>query len=170
MTSSRVTSRIAPPPASSGSPSRSRPTSAPEPNGAVTATRSKRSARSARSVASRSSPAERVNGSRRTSWRRHGSMLAWCSTGLLRTRAPAGSDAASTLIASVVLRTNTTPSLGRAPRNSAITSRASSYAAVATRDLNPLPRCTLLYHGTNASTAFQTSLMTGVLAALSRFA
>jgi hypothetical protein len=50
------------------------------------------------------------------------------------TRVPAGSDAESTLIASVVLRTNTT----------------------------------LPYHGMNASTASQTSAMTGVLAAWSR--
>ena len=77
---------------------------------------------------------------------------------------------ASTLIASVVLRTNTTSSSARAPTNSATVPRASSKAAVHTRDLAPLPRCTLLYHGTNASTAAHTSSITGVLAALSRFA
>ena len=55
----------------------------------------------------------------RRSWRRQGSMLAWCSTGLLSTRAPAGSAAASTLIASVVLRTKTTSSPAGAPTNSA---------------------------------------------------
>jgi hypothetical protein len=37
------------------------------------------------------------------------------------------------------------------------------------RDFAPLPRCTLLYHGTNASEAAHTSVITGVLAALSRF-
>ena len=43
--------------------------------------------------------------------------------------------------------------------------RASSNAAVDTCDLAPLPRCTLLYQGTNASTAAHTSAITGVLAA-----
>ena len=92
-------------------------------------------------------------------------MLAWCSTCVDSTRVPAGSAAANTLIASVVLRTNTTVSSGRAPTKRATTSRAPSYSAVATCDLTPLPRCTLLYQGTKASTAAQTSAMTGVLAA-----
>jgi hypothetical protein len=92
-------------------------------------------------------------------------MLAWCSAGLLRTRVPAGSAAAITLIASVVLRTNTTSSSARAPTNAATAARASSNAAVDTTDFAPLPRWTLLYHGTNASTAVQTSAITGVLAA-----
>ena len=79
----------------------------------VTASRSNRSRRAARrSHASSSSSAERGNGQQPTSWRRQGSMLAWCSTGLLSTRVPAGSAAARTLIASVVLRTNTTSSSG----------------------------------------------------------
>ena len=79
--------------------------------------RSRRRGRSAAAIRaararwpSQSASAESVNGSSRTSWRRHGSMFAWCSTGLESTRAPAGSAAASTLIASVVLRTNTTVS------------------------------------------------------------
>ena len=92
-------------------------------------------------------------------------MLAWCSTGLLRMRAPAGIAAAMTLMASVVLRTNTTSSSARAPTNAATASRASSNAAVDTCDFAPLPRCTLLYQGMNASTAAQTSAITGVLAA-----
>ena len=82
---------------------------------------------------------------------------------------PSGSAAAKTLIASVVLRTKTTRSSSRAPTKPATAARASSKAAVDTRDLAPLPRCTLLYHGTNASTAAHTSAITGVLAALSRF-
>ena len=135
----------------------------------VTASRSVRRARSASSHAASSSSADRVKGSSSRSWRRHGSMLAWCSAGLLRTLVPAGSAAASTLIASVVLRTNTTSSSARAPTKPATQPRASSNAAVLTRDLAPLPRCTLLYHGTNASTAAHTSSITGVLAALSRF-
>ena len=92
-------------------------------------------------------------------------MLAWCSTGLLRTRVPAGIAAASTLIASVVLRTNTTCWSARAPTNVATAVRESSNAAVDTCDFTPLPRCTLLYQGTNASTAAHTSAITGVLAA-----
>ena len=71
-------------------------------------------------------------------------MFAWCSTGVESTRVPSGSDADSTLIASVVLRTNTTSSLERAPTNAATSPRADSYASVATCDLNPVPRCTLL--------------------------
>jgi len=85
-----------------------------------------------------------VKGSSRTSWRRHGSMLAWCSTGVDSTRVPAGSDADRTLIASVVLRTNTTSSLRCAPTNAATSPRADSNASVATWDLWPVPRCTLL--------------------------
>ena len=57
----------------------------------------------------------------------------------------------------------------RAPTRSATAARAFSNAAVDTRDFAPVPRCTLLYHGTNASTAAHTSAITGVLAALSRF-
>jgi hypothetical protein len=38
-------------------------------------------------------------------------------------------------------------------------------AAVETCDLAPVPRCTLLYQGTNASTVSQTLASTGVLAA-----
>ena len=133
----------------------------------VTATRSipGRAARSARSAAAHSSSGESVNGSSRSSWRRHGSMFAWCSTGLVSTRVPAGSAGASTLIASVVLRTKITESLARAPANAATTSRAPSNASVATRDFRPLPRWTLLYHGMNASTASQTSASAGALAA-----
>ena len=78
---------------------------------------------------------------------------------------PAGSAAASTLIASVVLRTKTTESLARAPVNAATTSRVPSNASVATCDLMPLPLCTLLYHGMNDSTASHTSASAGVLAA-----
>ena len=78
---------------------------------------------------------------------------------------PAGSAADRTLIASVVLRTKTTASSARAPTNSATVSRASSNAAVETWDFSPLPRCTLLYQGTNASTASHTAAITGVLAA-----
>ena len=92
-------------------------------------------------------------------------MLAWCSAVLESTRVPSGSEAASTLIASVVLRTKTTVSSARAPTKAATTSREPSNSAVATCDLTPLPRCTLLYQGTKASTAAQTSAMTGVLAA-----
>ena len=92
-------------------------------------------------------------------------MLAWCSTGLLRTRVPGGSAAAITLMASVVLRTNTTRSSARAPTNLATSSRASSNAAVDTWDFAPVPRWTLLYQGMNASTAAHTSAITGVLAA-----
>ena len=33
------------------------------------------------------------------------------------------------------------------------------------RDFAPVPRCTLLYQGANASTASQTEAITGVLAA-----
>ena len=133
----------------------------------VTATRSNagRAVRSASSQAAHSASADSGNGSVRRSWRRQGSMLAWCSTGVLRTRAPAGSAAARTLIASVVLRTKTTSSLAGAPTNSATTARAPSNASVATCDLIPLPRWTLLYHGMNASTALQTSGSAGVLAA-----
>jgi len=69
------------------------------------------------------------------------------------------------LIASVVLRTNTTVSRGPAPTNSATTPRVRSNASVATCDLAPLPRCTLLYQGTNASTASHTAAITGVPAA-----
>ena len=47
------------------------------------------------------------NGSRRRSCSRHGSMFAWCSTGVESTFVPGGSAWARTLIASVVLRTNT---------------------------------------------------------------
>jgi hypothetical protein len=93
----------------------------------VTATRSIRdgAARSACSQRSTSSETLLGIGSTVTSWRRHGSMLAWCSTDVLSTRAPAGSAAARTLIASVVLRTKTTvPS--RAPTNSATAPRAAS--------------------------------------------
>ena len=78
---------------------------------------------------------------------------------------PAGSAAARTLIASVVLRTKTTSSPDGAPTNSATTSRVPSKASVATCDLIPLPRWTLLYHGMNASTALHTSGSAGVLAA-----
>ena len=75
-----------------------------------------------------------ATGSTVRSWRRHGSMLAWCSAAVDSTRVPAGSAADSTLMASVVLRTSTTvPS--RAPTNSATAPRAPSYAAVARRDL-----------------------------------
>ena len=92
-------------------------------------------------------------------------MFAWCSTGVLSTRVPAGSEADSTLIASVVLRTKTTESSARAPTNAATSPRASSYAAVATCDLTPVPRCTLLYQGMNACTASHASASIGVLAA-----
>ena len=68
-------------------------------------------------------------------------------------------------MASVVLRTNTTASSSRAPTNSPTAPRASSNAAVDTRDFSPLPRCTLLYQGTNRSTASHTAAITGVLAA-----
>ena len=78
---------------------------------------------------------------------------------------PAGSAAERTLIASVVLRTKTTASSARPPTNSATVSRASSNAAVETWDFSPLPRWTLLYQGTNASTASHTAAITGVLAA-----
>ena len=47
----------------------------------------------------------------------------------------------------------------------ATVSPASSNAAVATWDLNPVPRWTLLYQGINASTASPTAAITGVLAA-----
>ena len=53
-------------------------------------------------------------------------MFAWCSTGVLSTRVPAGSEADSTLIASVVLRTKTTESSARAPTKAATSPRASS--------------------------------------------
>ena len=43
--------------------------------------------------------------------------------------------------------------------------RAFSYASVEIRDFAPVPRWTLLYHGTNASTASHTAVITGVLAA-----
>jgi hypothetical protein len=56
-----------------------------------------------------------------------------------------------------------------APTNSATATRACSKASVDTRDLAPLPRCTLLYQGMNSSTAAHTSAIAGVLAALSRF-
>ena len=78
---------------------------------------------------------------------------------------PSGSAAASTLTASVVLRTKTTSSSARAPTNSPTATRASSNRPVETWDLTPLPRCTLLYQGTKASTASHTLAITGVLAA-----
>jgi hypothetical protein len=136
----------------------------------VTATRSNpgRAARRLRSQRSSSSPAEPASGSRRSSCRRHGSMLAWCSAAELSTRVPAGSAAASTLTASVVLPVNTTRSSLRAPTKPATSARASSYAAVATCDLRPLPRWTLLYQGRKASTASHTPASAGVLAAWSR--
>ncbi len=134
----------------------------------VTASRSKRSWRSAASQAPSRPASERANGSRVRSWRRQGSMFAWCSNGVERIRAPSGSAAARTLTASVVLRTKTTSSPARAPTKRATSVRASSNAAVATCDLYPLPRWTLLYHGRNASTAATTEASAGVLAALSR--
>ena len=91
-------------------------------------------------------------------------MFAWCSAGVESTRVLAGSACARTLIASVVLRTITVVPV-RAPTNRAMLTRACSYASVDTRDLAPVPRCTLLYHGTNASTASHTAARTGVLAA-----
>jgi hypothetical protein len=69
------------------------------------------------------------------------------------------------LIASVVLRTKTTASSARAPTKSATMSRASSNAAVESWDFSPLPRCTLLYQGMNASTASHTATIAEVLAA-----
>ena len=73
-------------------------------------------------------------------------------------------------MASVVLRTNTTSVVRAGPDEAwRRRSRASSNAAVDTCDFAPLPRWTLLYQGTNASTAAHTSAITGVLAALSRF-
>ena len=78
---------------------------------------------------------------------------------------PAGSAADRTLTASVVLRTKTTASSVRAPTKSLTATRASSYAAVDTWDFTPVPRCTLLYQGRNASTAFHTAVITGALAA-----
>jgi hypothetical protein len=92
-------------------------------------------------------------------------MFAWCSTPEERILVPAGRAVASTLIASVVLRTQTTVSRLRAPTKWATSARASSNAAVETCDFAPVPRWTLLHHGTNASTASHTSAMTGVLAA-----
>ena len=92
-------------------------------------------------------------------------MLAWCSTGLLSTRVPAGRAAARTLIASVVLRTKITSLPAGAPTKSATTSRVPSNASVETRDFAPLPRWTLLYQGMNASTASHTSGSADVLAA-----
>ena len=68
-------------------------------------------------------------------------------------------------MASVVLRTSTTWSSGRAPTNVATSPRVDSNASVANRDLSPVPRWTLLYLGTKASTACQTSGSAGVLAA-----
>ena len=133
----------------------------------VTATMSKRgrAPRSARSVAAHSASADAGNGSSSTSWRRQGSRLAWCSTGLPSTRVPGGSAAARTLIASVVLRTRTTSSPAGAPTKARTSSRTRSNASVATCDLAPLPRWTLLYQGMNAATASQTSGNAGVLAA-----
>ena len=125
----------------------------------------RRAPRNACSHASHSASADAGNGSSSRSWRRQGSMLAWCSTGLPRTRVPAGSAAASTLIASVVLRTRTTSSSRAAPTKARTSSRAPSNASVATCDLAPLPRCTLLYHGMKAATASHTSGSAGVLAA-----
>jgi hypothetical protein len=78
---------------------------------------------------------------------------------------PAGSAADRTLTASVVLRTKTTASPARPPTKLATVTRASSNAAVETCDFRPLPRCTLLYQGTNASTASHTAAITGVPAA-----
>ena len=78
---------------------------------------------------------------------------------------PGGSAAARTLRASVVLRTRTTSSPPGAPTKARTSSRAPSYASVASCDLAPLPRCTLLYQGMNAATASQTSGSAGVLAA-----
>ena len=75
-----------------------------------------------------------------------------------------GSAWARTLIASVVLRTITVVPV-RAPTKFAIVARACSYASVEMRDFAPVPRWTLLYHGTNASTASHTAARTGVLAA-----
>ena len=119
---------------------------------------------SIRSASASSCSGDSGNGSRRRSCSRHGSMLAWCSTGVERTFVPGGSAWARTLIASVVLRTKTTvPSA--APTNRATLSRAFSYASVEIRDFAPVPRWTLLYHGTNASTASHTAAITGVLAA-----
>ena len=85
-----------------------------------------RAARSIRSASAHSASAESVNGSTRTAWRRHGSMFAWCSTGLVSTGVPGGSEAARTLSASVVLRTNTTASSPRAATKRATSARAAS--------------------------------------------
>ena len=92
----------------------------------VTASRCGRVRASASSVAASSTSAESVNGSTLRSCRRHGSMFAWCSTGVLSTRVPSGSAVARTLMASVVLRTKTTLSPPGAPTNRATTSRARS--------------------------------------------
>ena len=78
-------------------------------------------------------------------------------------------DRANSLIASVVFFVNTTTSRsGSAPTKCPMTSRASSNAAVLTRDLNPVPRCTLEANGKNRSTASTTACSGGVVAALSR--
>ena len=89
----------------------------------------------------------------------------WCSTALESTRVPAGSAAASTLIASVVLRTKTTASSAR--RADELGDGVARVLERGGRDLGlqPLPRCTLLYQGMNASTASHTATITGVLAA-----
>ena len=105
----------------------------------VTATRSIRSRLSACSQALQSSSAECAKGSSRRSWRRQGSMLAWCSARLLRTLVPGGNAAESTLIASVVLGTSTTSWSGRLPTKRPTAARARSYASVASCDLKPLP-------------------------------
>jgi hypothetical protein len=54
---------------------------------------------------------------------------------------------------------------GAGPTNSATVSRAPSNVSVESWDFSPLPRCTLLYQGMNASTASHTAAITGVLAA-----
>ena len=125
----------------------------------------RRARRSARSTPSSRASGESGQGSRRSRWRRHGSRFAWCSAAVASTRVPAGSAAASTLTASVVLRTKTTPSPGRPPTKPRTTARAPSNASVATCDLRPLPRWTLLYQGRKASTASRTEASAGALAA-----
>ena len=83
--------------------------------------------------------------------RRQGSRLAWCSVANAITSVSGGSANASRLVASVVLRVNTTTSSRRPPTKSRTASREPSYASVVTCDLYPAPRCTLEYQGSNSS-------------------
>ena len=73
-------------------------------------------------------------------------------------------------MASVVLRTMTTTSSppDGLPVKRWTSSRASSYSAVARRDLYPAPRWTLEYHGRNSATRSATDASAGVDAAQSR--